>query len=206
MVGNRSVTYLVWSALMLLVTLVAVPASAGRSRGPMRKWYSVAMTHHGEYVVNPLTPEGMVDLGDAQVWCRRHGEGLVFDRVASESWSLQFSWDTTPSSQVLIDEARAAVVAQLVADGYGTSPGFSAEKLAAGDYSVSAHSLRGYVLDATAYLVLIGAGVAWVQGLLWAGRADARDARARLDHICINCGYDTRGLRSTKCPECGREF
>ena len=24
--------------------------------------------------------------------------------------------------------------------------------------------------------------------------------------VCLNCGYDLRGQRDPRCPECGREF
>ncbi len=202
MSGNRVLYYLSVSGMTILVIVMLWAALSAMKRTKAPTVYVVARGSLGEYQVGTSTPDA-VKMG--LVICSRQqvGVGLVFDRIVREQWSLQFLWDTTPNSQQMIDEARGAVVAQLVADGYGTSPGFSAQKLAAGDYSVSTHSLRGYVLDATAYLVLIGAGVAWVRGLLWAGRADARDARARLDHVCINCGYDARGLKTTICPECG---
>lgn len=203
MVGKRFNIYLGVSGLLLLVMVLGWPASTGPSNGRRLIQYNIAVTPFGEYVVATDLPDGNLPLGWIGCQHRQHGQGLVCDRVFYHTWSLDFQWDTTPSSRELVNEARAAVVAQLVADGHGTTPGFSAQKLTAGDYRVRTHSVLGYVIDGVACILLLGVGVLWVQGLVWASRADARDAMARLRHVCLNCGYDTRGLRSTKCPECG---
>ena len=31
-------------------------------------------------------------------------------------------------------------------------------------------------------------------------------SRAGVKHACEQCGYDIRGLRATRCPECGLSF
>lgn len=203
MCGNQSVTYLMVSGLIMLVIGVAWPAWSGRFRRPMPIMYSVSVTPAGEFIVQRDTPDGHAPLG--MVFCRyrRVSEGLVAERVGGHSWSIEFYWNTTPSSQALIDEARAATVARLVADGYGAAPGFSAQKLAVGDYAVRTPRMRGLAIDGLAYIALLGVGVLWAQGLRWAWRADARHALVQRGEVCVRCGYDTRGLRSTKCPECG---
>jgi hypothetical protein len=59
--------------------------------------------------------------------------------------------------------------------------------------------LRGPMVVAVPVLLGLPAVLNVVAAVLGLGRMSPT-------HACTNCGYDLRGLRSTRCPECGLPF
>lgn len=51
----------------------------------------------------------------------------------------------------------------------------------------------------TALGVPFGAGIGLAAAIVW-----GEMTRPPLPDTCEHCGYDTRGLRSRRCPECGK--
>lgn len=58
-------------------------------------------------------------------------------------------------------------------------------------------------LAAAAYLVLGSRGLARLLARL---QYQPPERVTAVEHCCVYCGYDLRGLSKPRCPECGREF
>ena len=60
-------------------------------------------------------------------------------------------------------------------------------------------TVRGPMVMATPVLLGLPALLNVVAAVIGLGRASVR-------HACEQCGYDIRGLRASRCPECGLSF
>ena len=110
--------------------------------------------------------------------------------LVSRTWFLRKSLGWTPL------RARQTTLAALLTGGVA----------AAG----ALHGLRAYS-DLGLLLGGIGPPLLWILSTAWIWRESDEERIKRVlaaggpTVVCPDCGYDLRGLRATRCPECGAE-
>lgn len=202
------VIYNIFLTFVLLVCVGVLWPGIAKRGSVFQFSYSIVTDGGGAIAATRTLEASHTEIGQANFAYAVTRDGLIFDRATNRLFRVDFSWNDPALAQRpnLEAQARAAVVSQLMAEGRGGLPEFSALRLTLSDFRTTKHHPLGYALDALVYLALTALLVGWILLLRNANRLDARDRRVSKQHACFNCGYDTRGLKSTVCPECGERL